>query len=427
VVGASAQTGSPLTLSPPAMGIGAALIMPATLSIITDVFPREEQAKAIGIWAAMAAVGIGLGPLVGGALLEGFSWPAVFWINVPVVALAFGLGIKYVPESRDPNPGRLDVPGAVLSVAALTSLVWAIIETQERGWLDPAVLGAAAAAIVFGAAFVWRQRSAENPLLDVSLFRRPSFSVGSFSISAAFFALFGMIFLLTQYLQVVQGASALEAGLKMLPVAVGLVLGNGLATVISQRVGARLQVTAALLGLSAVLSTAMFWDAGTSYWAIGLFFLLVPFAMGNIMSPATAAVMSAVPRAKAGVGSAMNDVNRMVAGALGVAVVGSLGGSVYSSRVEDDVAGLPAGAEHAAGDSVGGAEAVASDLPAPAGDALQAAAGAAYTDALGLALLAAAAVTLIAAAVAWRLLPDQREAGAHEAAPEPQGAAVAAV
>ena len=185
-----------------AMGVGAALIMPATLSIITNVFPREERGKAIGIWAGMAAIGIGLGPLFGGLLLEWFSWTSVFLVNVPVAAIAILAGVALVPESRDPRPGRFDLVGAGLSIAALVSLVYGVIEAPERGWTNPLILSSFAAAAVLIAAFVRWELHTPEPMLNLSFFRNPRFSVGSAAISIAFFSLFGSIF----------GAHAVPAG-----------------------------------------------------------------------------------------------------------------------------------------------------------------------------------------------------------------------
>jgi DHA2 family multidrug resistance protein-like MFS transporter len=409
VGGAFAETGGQLIAARAAMGVGAAAIMPATLSIIMDVFPQEERGKAVGIWAGMAAIGIGLGPMIGGALIELSSWPAAFWVNVPIALIAMALGFRWVPESRDPAPGALDARGVVLSIGALGSLVWGIIEASERGWTDGLVLGAFGAGIVLGGLFVWRQRTARDPLLVVSLFRRPAFSVGSAAISAVFFALFGMFFLMTQYLQVVQGKSALETGVQMLPIAFGLMAGSALSHKINLRVGTPRQVSTAMLAVAVLLASVALWTPATAWWVIALFFLFVPLAMGNVMAPASESIMSAVPLAKAGVGSAMNDVNRMVAGALGVAVAGSIANSLYGSKMDGDaVAGLPGPAADAAGESVGGAAGVAAQLPASAGESLTTAAGAAFTDAVGIAMLVAAGVAFAGALLVRRHLPDVR-------------------
>ena len=415
VAGAFSASGGQLIAARAAMGIGGALIMPSTLSIIMDVFPQEERGKATSVWAGMAAIGVGLGPLIGGTLIEISSWPAVFWINVPIVLAALVLGFRLVPESRDPNPGALDTPGVLLSIAGLGAFVWAVIEAPGRGWTDGLVLGAFAAALVLGVLFVRRQLHARDPLLDMGLFKRPAFSLGSLAISSAFFALFGMIFLMTQYLQLVQGRSAIETGLVMLPLAFGLVIGSGLSNKINRKLGTPRQLFGALILVALVIGGVALWQPDTPVWVVALFFFVLPLGMGNVMAPGTTAVMSAVPEAKAGVGSAMNDLNRQVAGALGVAVIGSVSSSVYSSKVESATADLPHGAANAATDSVGGATAVAAHLPAAAGDALAAAAGSAFTDAMGLALLVGSAIALVGAVLVKRYLPDEGRSAAAAA------------
>jgi MFS transporter, DHA2 family, multidrug resistance protein len=398
------------------MGVGGALIMPATLSIITNVFPREERAKAIGIWAGTAAIGVGLGPLFGGLLLEYFDWSSVFLVNVPVALVAFLAGMRLVPDSRDPNPGRFDAPGALLSIAALVTLIYAVIEAPERGWLDPAILGAFGGALALGAAFVaWELRTAA-PMLDLSLFRNPRFGIGSMSISLAFFSLFGSIFALTQFLQFAKDYSPLEAGAAMVPLAFGLMLGATRSTKLAERLGTTRVVAGGLLGLGAMLATTLLWTSDMPYWPIGLWFFGVALSMGCVMGPATSSVMGAVPKEKSGVASAMNDVTRQVGGALGTAVIGSLVASFYSSRVADAASGLPSGAQDAVKDSIGTADAVAAELPADQGSSLAHSAASAFTDALGLGLCAAAVAALVAAIVVIRRLPAR-------AADEQQGSA----
>src|SRR5215204_2186366 len=234
-----------------AMGVGAALIMPATLSIIANVFSGEERGKAIGIWAALAAVGIGLGPLAGGLLLEWFAWSSVFLVNVPFAAAALLLGIRYIPESRDPRPGAFDLLGAALSTAGFSVLVYAIIEAPEQGWLSGLALGSLGASVALLAAFFWWERRVAEPMLDLGFFRSARFSVGTGAVSVAFFALLGGIFALTQYLQFAHGYSAIEAGALMSPMALGLIIGAGSSSKAVLRLGAARVVTAGLLGLSA--------------------------------------------------------------------------------------------------------------------------------------------------------------------------------
>ena len=226
VLAAFAQDADQLIVLRAVMGIGGAMIMPATLSVIVDIFPREERGKAIGIWSAIAGLGIGLGPFVGGLLLEWFSWASVFWLNVPIVAAALIAGFVLVPESRDPRPGAFDLRGAALSIGTLVTLVYGIIEAAPRGWTDPLVLGAFGAAAVFGVAFIVWERRAPAPMLPLDFFRDPRFTVASLGVGLVFFAMMGSVFAFTQYLQFARGFSALEAGAAMLPLALGLVIGS---------------------------------------------------------------------------------------------------------------------------------------------------------------------------------------------------------
>jgi MFS transporter, DHA2 family, multidrug resistance protein len=387
------------------MGIGGAMIMPATLSIISNVFPREERSKAIGIWAAFAAVGVGLGPLFGGLLLEWFDWTSVFLLNVPVVAVALGLGLVLVPESRDPKPGAFDFLGAALSVATLVSLVYGVIEAPERGWTDPLILSCFGASALLAAAFIrWELRTPE-PMLNLSFFRNPRFSVASGGIGIASFALFGAIFGMTQYLQDAQGYSPLEAGAAMVPLAVGLVMGAGSSVKVAGKIGANRVVTVALLGMATVLASSLLWAADMAYWPLGVWFFGASFCMGWVMAPSTDSVMGAVPPEKSGVASAMNDVTRQVAGALGTAIIGSIITTFYASGIEDDVAALPEASRVAAEDSIGRANAVAATLPAAEGASLGDAAASAFTNALAIGFTVAAAVAVLAAFAVKRWLP----------------------
>jgi EmrB/QacA subfamily drug resistance transporter len=392
------------------MGVGGALIMPATLSVISNIFPRSERTKAIGIWAAMAAIGIGLGPLFGGLLLEWFSWYSVFLFNVPVAGAAFALAIVLVPETRDPNPGAFDLVGATLSIAALVSLVYALIEAPDRGWTSPLILSAFGAAAVFAVSFIrWELRVAD-PMLNLDFFRNPRFSIASLGIGIAFFGLFGAIFALTQFLQDAHGYSALQAGAAMVPLAFGLVMGAGSSVKIGPRIGTRKIVTAGLVGQALVLSSTLLWSPSMPYWPIGTWFLFMAFFMGWVMAPSTASVMESVPAEKSGVASAMNDVTRQVAGALGTAVVGSLIATFYTSRIHEHVATLPDAARTTAEGSVGEANAVAATLPASDGASLASAAAHAFTDSLGLSLAIASIVSVIGALAVRRWLPAKAEA-----------------
>ena len=223
------------------MGIGGAFIMPSTLSIITAVFPANERAKAIGVWAGVSGLGIAIGPVAGGWLIEHASWNAVFLVNLPFVVAALTAGKWLVPESKDPAAPRLDVPGFALSIGGLTTLVWAIIEAPAKGWTSPTILAAfGVAAVVLGAFMAWELRTRE-PMLDIRLFRNPRFSGASAAITLVFFSMFGSIFFLTQYLQGVLEFSALEAGLRVTPVAVGLIIGGPISAKLAARIGTKLR------------------------------------------------------------------------------------------------------------------------------------------------------------------------------------------
>jgi EmrB/QacA subfamily drug resistance transporter len=402
------------------MGVGAAMIMPATLSIIANVFPPEERGKAIGIWAALAAIGIGLGPLVGGLLIEWFDWSAVFLVNVPVALAAVLLGIRLVPESRDPQPGSFDVTGAVLSAAGFTVLVYAVIEAPENGWASVRILGLLTGAAALIGAFVWWERRTAHPMLDLGFFRNVRFSVGTVAVSAAFFSLLGSIFALTQYLQFAHGYSAIEAGAVMSPLALGLVMGAGSSSRAVERIGIARVVATGLTGLAVVLASTLLWSTDTSVVVLLAWFFLLALSMGWVMAPATEAVVSAVPAAESGVASAMNTVARMVSGALGVAVVGSLVNSLYADDVEPALSGLPAPAREAAGESIGAANAVAGQLPPEAGSSLLASAGDAFVGAMATGLLVAAALSAAAAVLVARVLPGERSERALRAEPSAQ-------
>jgi EmrB/QacA subfamily drug resistance transporter len=399
-----------------AMGIGAALIMPATLSIIANVFTGEERGKAIGIWAALAAVGIGLGPLAGGLLLEWFDWWSVFMVNVPFAVAALALGIRYVPESRDPRPGSFDLLGAALSTAGFSILVYAIIEAPEKGWTSGLVIGSLAASIVLlGAFFGWERRIAE-PMLDLGFFRSARFSVGTAAVSAAFFALLGGIFALTQYLQFAHGYSAIEAGAVMTPMALGLMIGAGSSSRAVARLGTSRVVAAGLFGIALMLALTTLWDPSTSALVLVAWFFGLTLAMGWVMAPATDAVVGAVPAAKSGVASATNTVARMVSGALGVAIIGSLVSSLYSNKVEGSLGALPTPLQTRAENSIGAASAIAAQLPPRAASNLLATTGDAFTQAMGIGLALGAALVAATAVLVLRFLPAREALAEAEAA-----------
>jgi EmrB/QacA subfamily drug resistance transporter len=407
-----------------AMGVGAALIMPATLSIIANLFTGEERGKAIAIWAALAAVGIGLGPLTGGLLLEWFSWSSVFMVNVPFAVAAFLLGMRYVPESRDPRPGSFDLPGAALSTAGFSLLVYAIIEAPAAGWTSGIVLGLLTASAASLGGFLWWEQHTKEPMLDLEFFRSARFSVGTAAVSVAFFALLGGIFALTQYLQFAHGYSAIEAGVVMSPMALGLMIGAGSSSKLVRRIGTARVVGAGLAGLAILLALTTLWGTSTNVVALMAWLFGLTLALGWIMAPATEAVIGAVPAAKSGVASATNTVARMVSGAIGVAVIGSLISSLYANDLDGSLGALSADTQQRAESSVGAANALAAHLPPEAASDLLATSGGAFTHAMGLALLVAAAVAAATAVLVVRFLPARTTVAAETDAAMPNVSAL---
>ena len=387
------------------MGVGGALIMPATLSIIVQVFPPAERTRAIAVWAGVSGLGVGLGPLIGGILIANFSWSSVFLVNVPIALIALVLGWFFVPESRDPDARSLDLPGAALSIGAVGALVYGIIEAPSQGWTDPGILLAFAIAAALGALFAWRETHTPEPMLDIALFRDRHFSAGALAIALTFFAMFAVIFGLTQYLQFVLGMTALEAGTVMVSLALGIPVGARISLVAVGRVGTRRVVTGALVGVSVVLLTVTQWTTRTDPLVVSATLFVLAICMANVMAPATGSVMSAVPEAKAGVGSAMNDLLRQLGGALGIAIIGSVMNTVYRDRMADVVASLPAGPAQAAGDSVGAAVAIAGQVGGPAGAALAGVARGSFVDALHVAVVVAAGVAIATALFVARAMP----------------------
>jgi len=386
------------------MGVGGAFIMPATLSILTNVFPAGERARAIGIWAGVAGLGIGLGPIAGGWLLEHFAWGAVFLVNVPIVLIAVGAGVVIVPESRDPHAPPVDWGGALLSIAGLSLLVWAIIQAPEYGWTDGRTWAAIGAALVLLVAFgAWEART-RFPMLELRFFENPRFTWACLSVTLVFFALFGSLFGITQLMQFVFGYSALDAGVRLAPIALSIMIGAVLSARGTERLGAKVMVA---LGLTVVSSGLLYLglEGGEGYRQTLIAMFVTGVGMGLAMTPATDAIMGSLPLAKAGVGSAMNDTTRQVGGALGIAILGSVLSSAYRSGIEESTAGLPPEATEVASDSVGAALAVAAQVGGPAGEALAAAARTAFIDAMGTATVIAAGIAFLGALLALAFLP----------------------
>lgn len=400
------------------MGIGGAFIMPATLSILTNVFPADERGRAIGVWAGVSGLGIALGPLLGGYLVEHFGWHEVFTVNLPIAAVAIVAGGVLLPRTKDPSAPKLDLLGAALSIVGLTALVYGLIEAPSRGWTDGVILASFGAAVVMLGAFAVHELRIPEPMLDVSFFKNPRFTAASLSITLVFFALFGYSFLQTQYFQFVLGYSPAETGIRLLPLALTLMVVAPLSSRIVEWIGTKIVVASGLALVSVSLLLQLNLTADSSYLPVMWRMMLLAAGMGLTMAPATESIMGSLPLAKAGVGSAMNDTTRQVGGALGVAVIGSVLSSVYGSKVTDAFSGkMPAKALDAAQSGVGGALEVAKRAGA-FGNQIALLARNAFVDAMHGGAVVAAIAAVLGVVVAALFLP----AHAREADTEMQAA-----
>jgi predicted MFS family arabinose efflux permease len=413
------------------MGAAAALVYPATLAILNNVFTvARERAIAIGAWSAVSGLAVAVGPVSGGALLRHFSWSSVFYVSVPVAVVALVLGRALLPESRDPDAGRFDPLGALLSAAGIALLTWSIIEAPQHGWASAATVGGIGGALALLATFAWWQTRRPDPMLDVRLFRNPRFSAASAAIALSFFGLFGFIFMITQYFQILRGYDPLGAGLATLPFAFVTAGFSPVAMLLMRRFGTKLVVAAGLVTMSSGFVVAATTEVGTPYWGrVIISMALMAAGLGLTTGPATDAIMGAVPRGKAGAGSAVNDTTREVGGTLGVAIVGSVLNSAYGSHVVPGLAalGAPATAGHLAGQSVVAGMNVAARFPAPLRDAAATAVRSAFMIGIHRGSLVAAGTTFVAALVALAFVPARAASESASTSTElPSGLAAAA-
>ncbi|MDQ1433729.1 MAG: hypothetical protein QOF59_545 [Actinomycetota bacterium] len=397
-------------------GVGAALVFPATLSILTNLFPdARERQRAIAVWAGTAGIGIGLGPVAGGLLLRWFYWGSVFWVNLPICLVALVAGRVLVPTSRDPEESRLDGPGALLSIVGLSALVYAIIEGPSLGWTSRAVVAGLVLAAIALASFVAVELHSTHPMLDLHLFTNARFSAASLAVTALYFCLFGTIFFQTQHLQFVLGYDPLGAGLRSLPFAVVLLIVANTTPRLVARIGTRAVITTGLLIVAASMAGRVGFTTHTTYTGVLITQCLFALGMGLTIAPATASIMGAVSSARAGVGSAINDTTRQVGGALGVAVMGSIGASLYRHSINGSAAAahLP----RTALDSVGSTLTAAAQLPAGTRASTVEAARHAFIHGLDISSLVGVFVALIGAAIALRFLPAAMKVGAPAPTP----------
>jgi len=413
---AYAQTPTQLIWARALMGIGGAAVMPSTLSIISNVFDPRERGKAIGVWAGAVGLGVAIGPVVGGALLEKFWWGSVFLINVPIILLGVVLVLTLVPESRNPNPGRIDLMGVALSIAGLVALVYGIIDGGEHGFDRTSVWAAILLGLAILTWFIWHERRSDHPSLDVSLFKDPRFSAAVASIGLVFFAAFGTLFFLAFYLQLVRGFTPLQAGLLMTPFAAAQLIFAPQSASMVRRFGPKAVCAAGLSLVTVGLSGFAFVGADTPIWVLIVFTFVQGAGMANVVPPATESIMSSLPREKAGVGSAISNTIRQVGGALGIAILGSVLAAVYRGEIGDALVGLPEPARAAASESISGAYGVAAQA-GPAGPALVDAANEAFVHAMHWAAAGSALVAFVSIFVALAWIP--KRANPHYDAPAP--------
>ncbi|GID93175.1 MFS transporter [Amorphoplanes digitatis] len=410
LLSAYAQSADQLIWARALMGLGAAAVMPATLSIIANVFDPRERGRAIGVWAGAVGLGVAIGPIVGGLLLEHFWWGSVFLINVPIVIAGVVLVLTLVPESRDPKPGRIDLVGVLLSIVGLTLLTYGVIEGGENGFGQAESWGTLVVSVAVLAGFILYERSIDHPSLDVKLFAIPQFSASVAAIGLVFFAAMGAMFFSAFYLQLVRGYGPLASGALFVPFAVAQMIFAPRSAAMVRRFGAKLVSTVGLLLVAAGLAGWLLIDATTPIWAVGALFFLMGVGMANVMPPATESIMSVLPREKAGVGSAVSNTIRQVGGALGVATLGAVISSTYRDEVASATAGLPDAARGVAQESISGAYGVA-ERAGPAGQALIGSANDAFVTAMHYATIGSTIFALLGALVAAIWLPGRRPAG----------------
>lgn len=398
---ALSSTATELTVWRAVMGVGAALVSPATMAVLTGVFTNPaERAKAIGIWSAVSGLGVAIGPTVGGWLLGHYSWGSIFAVNLPIVAIALIGGGLLVPASRAPRRPRFDLPGTLSAVAAFGVLTYTVIDAGNAGWTSAATLIRAGLGVALLAGFIAWESHSDHPMIDLTIFRNPRFTAASGAIMIQFFGLAGMTFVLTQIYQFVLGYSPLDAGVRSLPSALALTVAAPLGTRLAARFGIRVAVTGGLVVAAAGLGLFALATGDSTYPHYVLAATITAAGIGLTMSPATTSIMDSLPPAKTGIGSAINNTTRNLGTVLGVAVVGSIAATSYTSHLTGSAA-IPA-----AGSSIGAAAQIVRHLGAsPAGHALHTLTAQAFVHGATLGVLLAAAAALITAAATARYLP----------------------
>ncbi len=416
LVSSYAQTPDQLIWARAAMGLGGAAVMPQTLSIITHVFEPRERPRAIGIWAAAVGVAIAVGPIAGGLLLDHFWWGSVFLINVPLTAVGVIAILFLVPESKSPSPGRIDYLGVLLSIAGLVLLVYGIIQGGDAGsWVRGDVLGPIAGGLAVLAVFAWHESRTDYPSLDVRLFRDPRLSTAAAAIMLVFFAMSGVYFFISFYMQNVRGYSPLNAGLLTIPLAAGQLLLSTRSAALVRRLGAKIACTSGLLVVAMALVGYHFLGTRSPIWHLEVIFFLQGAGMGTVMPTATEAVMSVVPRSRGGAGSAITNTSRQVAVALGVAVLGSILATAYRAQLKPQLAALPPALRGQATQSIAATQAIAQRLGS-GGSRLLAGASASFVHAMHVTSLISVVIAVVGAVAMAIWMPGRRAATARAGA-----------
>jgi EmrB/QacA subfamily drug resistance transporter len=403
----------PLIASRAVMGLGAAFLMPATLSIVAATFTGADRARAIGIWAGTGGIGTAAGPLLGGWLLQHFWWGSVFLINVPIAALALLGGLLFVSESRAQQRPPLDPVAVALSALGLAALTYGLIVAPEKHWGSATVIGSFAVSAVLLVAFVVWDGRRENPLVDLHLFANRTFSSALGGVTAAFFAMFGVSFLLSQYIQFVQGASAFGVGLRFVPLAVATLIGSNLAAQAVARFGLRVVMVTGMVLVAGALGIYTTLSVGSGVVPVGVAFAMIGFGLGIVIAPASNAIISTLPPDKVGAGSGLRSMVQLLGGSFGVAIIGNLATSRYRARVHlalrgPALHGLPPGARAAVSDQIGDAIGAARRLPAGLARAVTAEAQTAFVSGVRLGAAVGVGVLVVAIIAAAVYVPGRR-------------------
>jgi EmrB/QacA subfamily drug resistance transporter len=396
------------------MGLGGAAVMPQTLSIIANVFEPGERARAIGIWTSAVGIGVAIGPVLGGLLLTHFWWGSVFLINVPVTVAGAVAALILVPESRNPAPGKIDYVGVLASVLGLVLLVYGIVQGGDgQSWLSAGVLGPALGGLAVLALFAWYETRIDHPSLDVRLFKNRSLSASVGSIALLFFGMGGVYFFTSFYLQNVRGYTPLQTGLLAVPFAVGQFVMSPRSASLVNAYGARAVAVAGMLMNAVAIGGWAFLGAASPIWIVAVLFFIQGSGLGLAIPAATSSVMDALPRERAGAGSALTNTARQVAVALSVAVLGSILSQAYRSSLDPTLSALPAAARGAASSSITATQAVAAQL-GQAGQFLLAPAGSAFVDAMRITTAIAAALAVVGGLAVLRWMPGRKRPSIEE-------------